>query len=93
MMNNIVKSPIKLSIPSLPTNTTDDTSKIANYKKVIEESLTEYLNKYTFLKELQCPLIISIIYVPGRNSKVEEKDIDRLLDIDVKKTICYILHC
>jgi len=79
MMNNIVKSPIKLAIPSLPTNTTDDTSKITNYKKAIEESLTEYLNKYTFLKELQCPLIISIIYVPGRNSKVEEKDIDNIL--------------
>ncbi len=79
MMNNIVKSPIKLSIPSLPTNTTNDTSKITNYKKVIEESLTEYLNKHTLLKELQCPLIISIIYVPGRNSKVEEKDIDNIL--------------
>ena len=79
IMNYIIKSPIKLSIPSLPTNTSADTSKITNYKKEIEKLLTEYLDKYNFLKELQCPLIISIIYVPGKNSKDEEKDIDNIL--------------
>lgn len=79
IMNNIVKSPIKLSIPSLTTNTSDEKAKKQNYKIEIQKLLTDYLNKYTFFKELQCSLIISIIYVPGRNPKVEEKDIDNIL--------------
>ena len=77
IMNNIVKSPIKLSIPSLTTNTSDEKAKKQNYKIEIQKLLTDYLNKYTFFKELQCSLIISIIYVPGRNPKVEEKGLSK----------------
>lgn len=92
IMNYIIKSHIKLSIPSLPNNTTKDKSKITNYKKDIEKLLTEYLNKYSFLQDLQCPLIISIIYVPGRNSTVKEKDIDNILLDYIVPVINQIMH-
>ena len=92
IMNYIIKSPIKLSIPSLLNNTTKDNSKITNYKKDIEKLLTEYLKKYAFLQELQCPLIISIIYVPGRNSKVEEKDIDNILLDYIVPVVNQVMH-
>lgn len=73
----LLKTPIKLKLPGLPRNGSED-KKIANkYKEQIRNELSNYISKYSIMKNLQAPIILSVIYRPAK--KKIEKDIDNIL--------------
>lgn len=73
----LLKTPIKLKLPGLPKNGSEDKEISQNYKEKIRLELKKYIEKYTIMKDLQGPIIVSVIYRPAKN-KIE-KDIDNIL--------------
>ena len=73
----LLKTPIKLKLPGLPKNGSEDKEIAKKYKEQIRIELTNYINKYSIMKNLQGPIILSVIYRPAK--KKIEKDIDNIL--------------
>lgn len=73
----LLKTPIKLKLPGLPKNGNEDKEIVKKYKEQIRIELTNYINKYSIMKNLQGPIILSVIYRPAK--KKIEKDIDNIL--------------
>ena len=73
----LLKTPIKLKLSGLPKNGSDDKEIAKKYKEQIRIELTNYINKYSIMKKLQGPIILSVIYRPAK--KKIEKDIDNIL--------------
>lgn len=73
----LLKTPIKLKLPGLPSNGSEDKEIAKKYKEQIRIELENYISKYSIMKNLQAPIILSIIYRPAK--KKIEKDIDNIL--------------
>jgi hypothetical protein len=73
----LLKTPIKLKLPGLPKHGSENIEIARQYKEQLRTQLSSYIDKYSIMKNLQGPIIISVIYRPAKN-KIE-KDIDNIL--------------
>ncbi len=77
LLESLLNFPIRIKLPGLPKGGSKNKEKANNYKTIIEIEIRNFLEKYPYLKKLQIPIIISVIYCPLYNYK--EKDIDNIV--------------
>jgi len=73
----LLKTPIKLKLPGLPKHGSEDIEIARKYKEQLRTELISYIEKYSIMKDLQGPIILSVVYRPAK--KNIEKDIDNIL--------------
>ncbi len=76
----LMTSSIRLKLPGIPIglNGSDTTKEQKNaYKESIKKSLYQYRENISIIKNLQSPIIVSVIYRPAKKSL--KKDIDNIM--------------
>lgn len=77
MAESLLDYRICIKLPETPKNGTKNKELKQEYKKVLKTELKKYLARFELLKQIEIPVILSVIYYPGKDRR--EKDLDNIL--------------